>query len=398
MDKSIMWKENTNLKDKKEIRNEKFYGIYSDDEAINYHKSFKEYSETKLYDLKNYSEKIGVKNVFVKDESTRFNLNAFKVLGASFAIGKYIAQAIGRDISEIDSDYLKGGEWKKTLEDMILVSTTDGNHGRGVAWTAKQIRVPCRIYMPKGSTANRLKNITDLGAYGEITKLNYDETVRRVNSMAQEHEWTIVQDTAWEGYEDIPGWIMKGYSTLAKEVIKQIGSNIPTHIFLQAGVGAFAGVMASVFTETYIENAPKIIVVEPHNAACFYKCAQENKCTSVGGDLNTIMCGLACGEPNPLGYEILSRYADMFLSVSDEMTIRGMKLLHNPSGDDASIVSGESGAVGMGVLDEIMTNAEYEKLKNILGLDEKSNVLIISTEGNTDPDMYDSIISGDMDK
>lgn len=394
MDKSIIWKENGNLKNKEEIRKENFYGIYSDDEAINYHKSFKEYSETKLYCLKNYSKKIGVKNVFVKDESSRFGLNAFKVLGASFAIGKYIAKMVDKDISEINFDYLKSGKWKEKLGDITLVSTTDGNHGRGVAWTAKQLNVPCRIYMPKGSTKNRLKNITDLGAYGEITEYNYDDTVRMVNKLAQENGWTVIQDTAWEGYEDIPKWIMKGYSTLAKEVIKQIGDEIPTHIFLQAGVGAFAGVMASVFTESYIEKAPKIIVVEPHNAACFYESAINNKCTAVTGDLKTIMCGLACGEPNPIGYDILSRYSDVFLSVNDEMTKRGMRLLNKPLKDDAKIISGESGAVGMGVLDEIMTNSDYDRLKNCLGLNEDSNVLIISTEGNTDPDVYKSIIEG----
>lgn len=246
--------------------------------------------------------------------------------------------------------------------------------------------------MPKGSTENRLKNITDLGAYGEITEYNYDETVRLVNELAKKNGWTIIQDTAWEGYEDIPKWIMKGYSTLAKEVIKELKENIPTHIFLQAGVGAFAGVMASVFTEEYIKNPPKIILVEPSNAACFFKSALNNKCTAVGGDLNTIMCGLACGEPNPLGYEILSRYCDVFLSVSDEMTKRGMKMLNKPLKDDPKIISGESGAVGMGVLDEIMTNPEYDKLKTYLELNEKSNVLIISTEGNTDPDVYKSII------
>ena len=392
MDRSIIWKVNSNLKDKKEIRNESFYGIYSDDEAINYHKSFKEYSETKLYCLKNYSKKIGVKNVFVKDESSRFGLNAFKVLGASFAIGKYIGKMVNKDISEISSNYLKSGKWKDKLGNITLVSTTDGNHGRGVAWTAKQLNVPCRIYMPKGSTENRLRNITDLGAYGEITEYNYDDTVRMVNDLAKENGWTIVQDTAWKGYEDIPKWIMKGYSTLAKEVIKQIGDNIPTHIFLQAGVGAFAGVMASVFTETYVEKAPKIIIVEPHNAACFYESAVNNKCTAVSGDLKTIMCGLACGEPNPIGYEILSKYSDVFLSVSDEMTKRGMRLLNKPLKEDTKIISGESGAVGMGVLDEIMTNSDYDELKKFLELNENSNVLIISTEGNTDPDVYKSII------
>lgn len=392
MNKSIIWKKNDNLKNKKEIEKEKFYGLYIDDEAINYHKNFSEYSETSLHILKNYSKKVGIKNVFIKDESTRFGLNAFKVLGASFAIGKYIDKMINKDMSEITFEYLKSGQWKKELKDITLVSTTDGNHGRGVAWTAKQLEVPCRIYMPKGSTENRLKNITDLGAYGEITEYNYDETVRLVNELAKKNGWTIIQDTAWEGYEDIPKWIMKGYSTLAKEVIKELKENIPTHIFLQAGVGAFAGVMASVFTEEYIKNPPKIILVEPSNAACFFKSSLNNKCTAVGGDLNTIMCGLACGEPNPLGYEILSRYCDVFLSVSDEMTKRGMKMLNKPLKDDPKIISGESGAVGMGVLDEIMTNPEYDKLKTYLELNEKSNVLIISTEGNTDPDVYKSII------
>ena len=193
-----------------------------DTEAIEFHKSLSIYQKTPLVCLKRLAEKLNVNHIFVKDESYRFGLNAFKVLGASYAIAKYISQKTGQDIKKLGSN----------LEEMTFVTATDGNHGRGVAWTAKQLGQKAVVYMPKGSSQERLERIIAEGAKAEITDMNYDDAVRFSQKMAIENGWIVVQDTAWEGYEDIPTWIMQGYTTMGREIVEQLqgGKNI-TYLF-----------------------------------------------------------------------------------------------------------------------------------------------------------------------
>lgn len=361
-------------------------------EVKSFHESFKEYEKTPLIRLGEMAEKLGVSEVVVKDESFRFGLNSFKVLGASYAIGKYLAQKLDKDISELPFSVLRSEEIKKQLGELTFVTTTDGNHGRGVAWMAKQLGYKAVVYMPKGSTQIRLNNIAELGADVSITEWNYDDTIRFTSEQALKNRWEVIQDTAWEGYEDVPTWIMQGYSTLAQEVIEQLNGEIPTHILLQAGVGAFAGVIASVFVSMFKENPPMIIVVEPDKADCFYRSAEAGEIQTVKGDMNTIMAGLACGEPNPVGWKILKDCADVFISVSDFITARGMRILGNPLKGDTKIISGESGAVTMGLLSVVTSNEKYKDLKKTLKLNRGSKVLLFSTEGDTDPEVYRRIV------
>ena len=352
-------------------------------EVKSFHESFPEYEPTPL---------VSLSEIFLKDESFRFGLNSFKVLGASFAIGKYLACKFGRDISEMPLSVLKSSEVKKVLGELTLVATTDGNHGRGVAWMARQLGCKAIIYMPKGSTQNRVNNITQLGASVSVTEWNYDDTVCFVAEQARGNGWEVIQDTAWEGYEDVPTWIMQGYSTMAQEIVRQLQGVRPTHVFLQAGVGAFASVISNFFVSIFEKNPPKIIVVEPDKADCFYKSAQEGKISSVTGNLNTIMAGLACGEPNPVAWEILRHCTDLFISAPDWMTARGMRLLGNPLKGDTRVISGESGAITTGVLSVITGDEKYKSLKEELELDQNSRVLLFSTEGNTDTEIYRRIV------
>lgn len=361
------------------------------EEVENYHKSFDDYNKTKLVELEALSKEIGIKKLYVKDESTRFNLNAFKVLGASYAVGKVLADILGEDIKNLPFELLKE-KVKHALSDKTLVATTDGNHGRGVAWMGKQLGLNTVIYMPKGTTQNRLNHIKELGANATITNMNYDDTVRWVAKKSEEENWLMIQDTAWEGYEDVPIWIMQGYATLAKEIIETLGDEIPTHILLQAGVGAFAGVMAEVFYSAYKEKMPKIIIVEADVADCYYQSAISNEKVICTGELSTIMAGLACGEPNPIGYKVLFQLADAFVSAPDYVSANGMRILGNPLGDDERIISGESGAVGVGVVDCIMQNEQYANIKESLELDASSVVLAISTEGDTDVEVYRDVV------
>lgn len=358
-----------------------------------FHASFPMYRETPLTELRGTARTLGLGNVYIKDESYRFGLNAFKVLGGSYAIGSYLAGKLGRTIDEMPYEKLISEEVKKELGEITFVTATDGNHGRGIAWTANRLRQKAVVYMPKGSAKERLDNILAEGAEASITDLNYDEAVRLANRQAEEKGWIMVQDTAWEGYEDIPEWIMQGYGTMGYEAYTQLPEK-PTHIFLQAGVGSMAGAVAGFFASVYGEDRPVITIVEPNRADCVFRTAEaaDGRLHFVTGDMNTIMAGLACGEPCSIGWNVLRDYADNFISCPDYMAAQGMRILGSPVQGDPRIISGESGAAAFGCVSEIMRDPKYVDVRRKLGLDQNSRVLFFSTEGDTDQENYRSIV------
>lgn len=385
----------------RESINEKVSTEFISKDVINsvrtFHKSFPEYEVTPLHSLDNLAKFLGVKNIYIKDESYRFGLNAFKVLGGSFAIGKYLSEKLNEDIKEVSFEKLRSNEVKEKLGEITFVTATDGNHGRGVAWAAKQLGQKSVIYMPKGSSQTRLNNIKREGAEAYITELNYDDAVRLANENAEKYGWVMVQDTAWQGYENMPTWIMEGYATLIDEAIEQLqnkGIEKPTHVFLQAGVGSFAGAIQGYLASMFGEDRPITVIVEPDEAACIYKSAKINdgKAHSVTGDMPTIMAGLACGEPNTIGWNILRDYSDAYISCPDYVSARGMRILGSPLKGDPQVISGESGAVGLGVLSLIAQENEYKELSEKLKINKDSKILIISSEGDTDPQKYRNIV------
>ena len=367
--------------------------------AHDFHASFDVYAETPLTSLPGLAKALGVSEVRVKDESYRFGLNAFKVLGGSYALGRYIAKKLGEDISELPASRILSDEVRARLGDVTFVTATDGNHGRGVAWTANRLGQHSVVYMPKGSAAERLANIRAEGADASITDLNYDDAVRLANRQAEEKGWVMVQDTAWEGYTDIPLWIMQGYTTMGYEIVHQLeaeGAEKPTHVFLQAGVGSMAGAMAGFLSAYYGKERPFITVVEPNKADCVFRTAEANdgKLHFVTGDMDTIMAGLACGEPCTIGWEVLRDHADNFVSCPDYVAAKGMRVLGNPMPGDQRIVSGESGAATVGCVSNILLRGGLAELKEKLHLDESSRILFISTEGDTDKDNYRKVVWG----
>ncbi len=383
---------------KSEDKNLGIMSLKNVEEARSFHKSFPQYDVTPLAGLKAEARKLGLGGLYVKDESYRFGLNAFKVLGGSFAMAKYIAGELKKDISEMTYDYLTGEELKKDFGQATFFTATDGNHGRGVAWAANKLGQKAVVHMPKGSTKMRFDNIAAEGAQVTIEEVNYDDCVRIAAKEAGETEHgVIVQDTAWDGYEDIPSWIMQGYGTMAEEAalqLKELSVKRPTHVFVQAGVGSLASSMVGYFTNLFRDEPPKFIIMEASAADCLYRgaLAGDGSIRTVDGDLKTIMAGLACGEPNTIGWDILRNHADVFVSCPDWVAEDGMRALARPEEGDPKVVSGESGAVGMGLIRAIMLDKEYEGLKNTLGLDENSKVLMFSTEGDTDPDRYRQIV------
>lgn len=367
------------------------------EKAKKFHSSFPQYEITPLAKLDNLAKNIGVGGIFVKDESYRFGLNAFKVLGGSYAMAKYLASKLDEDISNLDYQKLISKDIKERLGDVTFYTATDGNHGRGVAWTANRLNQKAVVYMPFGSSITRLENIKKEGAEASITDMNYDDAVRLAAKNAEETNGVIVQDTAWEGYEEIPTWIMQGYGTMALEAIEQLkscGVERPTHIFVQAGVGSLAAAVQGVFASIYGKDCPITVIAESDLADCLYKSAKakDGKPRFVGGTMQTIMAGLACGEPNTIGWEILKNYSTAFLSCPDWSAANGMRILGNPLGGDDYVKSGESGAVTAGVLYEIMKNDDYKELREQLKLDGESKVLLFSTEGDTDPEKYRDIV------
>ena len=303
------------------------------------------------------------------------------------------------DISQLPYERLVSDEIRQLINEkfgrLTFITATDGNHGRGVAWTANRLGADCVVYMPKGSAQERLENIRRLGARASITDLNYDEAVRLANDEAEANGWVMVQDTAWEGYEDIPEWIMQGYATLADEAIEQMGDVKPTHVFLQAGVGAFSGAVCGYMADYYgDDDRPVITIVEPWAADCIYRTAEaaDGQLHFVTGDMNSIMAGLCCGEPCTIGWNVLGDHGDNFLSVPDYIAADGMRILGNPIEGDNRVVSGESGAVTTGTVYEIMSSPQLEELRKLLNLDENSVVLCVSTEGDTDRENYRNIV------
>ncbi|ENK0837641.1 diaminopropionate ammonia-lyase [Clostridium sporogenes] len=396
MSKKIKWKNNT-MKGETDKASVEFLGEEEIKKARYFHQSFPQFTKTPLVNLDNLAKHLGIAGVYVKDESYRFGLNAFKVLGGSFSMGKYLAKRLGKDISELSYEKLTSEEARKKLGDITFITATDGNHGRGVAWTATQLNQKSIVYMPKGSSLTRLENIRKEGAKASITEFNYDDAVRLAASEAKENGWVMVQDTAWEGYEEIPTWIMQGYGTMASEALEQLRElNVekPTHIFVQAGVGSLAGAVQGYFASVFKDECPITVIVEADEADCLYRSAVagDGKPRAVTGDMPTIMAGLACGEANTIGWEVLKSYSSTFVSCPDWVSANGMRMLGNPIKEDKKIISGESGSVTSGLLNAIMTNDDMKELREQLKLDENSRVLLFSTEGDTDPDKYRKIV------
>lgn len=369
-------------------------------QARAFHRSFPQYAVTPLAKLDALAGRLGLGSLFVKDESFRFGLNAFKVLGGSFAMARYIAGEIGKGMEEMNYTYLTSEQFRKDFGQATFFTATDGNHGRGVAWAARQLGQKAVVHMPKGSTKTRFDNIAKEGAAVTIEEMNYDDCVRLAAAEAAGTEHgVVVQDTAWDGYEEIPAWIMQGYGTMAEEALEQMRAtevNRPSHVFVQAGVGSLASAVVGYYVNAFPSHPPRFVILEAETAACLYQgaCRKDGRPAIVGGDLRTIMAGLACGEPNTIGWDILRNHADAFLACPDWVSARGMRMLAAPLKGDPAVTSGESGAVGMGAVATLMEDPAYAELKEALELDRDSSVLLFSTEGDTDPEQYRRIVWG----
>lgn len=392
----MKWTHNQHKKSGSSIQEFHSFSKIELEKPFHFHSSLPEYEATPLHHLEHLAKTLGVGTIYVKDESKRFGLNAFKGLGGSYAIASYFARKLSFDLNQTDFQEL--ANQVSSLPKVTFSTVTAGNHGKGVAWAAKIFNQDAKIYMPKGTSASRLNAIKESGAKSYLSDLNYDDTVSWVARSAAENNQVLIQDTSWEGYEKIPLYIMQGYTTIIAEIIEQLqpaSLEHITHIFLQAGVGSFAAAMAATVHNLTMKKPPKIVVVEPEKANCFYQSALHNsgEPQQVHGNLDTMMAGLACGKPNPAAWSILKSISDYFVSADDTTSAKGMQISGNPMGNDARIISGESGALPLGVLHDMLRKNKNSLLKSELRLDASSNILIINTEGDTDPDNYRKIVN-----
>ena len=338
------------------------------------------YCPSQLYSLATIAEELGVQKVFVKDESTRFGLASFKALGGSYAVSKVLERGSARDVD---------------AKSVTVVCATDGNHGRSVAWGAQKFGCNCVIYVPAHVTERRAQEIASFGAKVVRLEGNYDEAVERAADDAEANGWEVVSDTSYEGYQEIPSWVMQGYTLMVEEAFSQLPeSEWPTHIFIQGGVGGLAAAVCGHLWESYGSDRAIITVVEPVEADCLYQSAVAGVPASASGTLETIMGGLSCGEISSLAWKILSPGVDAFMTVSDDRVAPWMRRLAEGRGDDSPVVAGESGVTGLIGLETVSQDGE---LREQLQLRDTSRVLVFSTEGATDPETYKDIVGQDFE-
>ncbi len=374
----------------------KYFPAGISDITRSFHTQIPTFRATPLKSLNRLAALIGIRNLWVNDEADRLNLGSFKVLGGSFAIFQTIRKMLGNPQNLSFTD-LKSPAIREKLGNMTFAAATDGNHGRGVAWSATQLGFNSVIYVHKHTSEARIAAIERNGARVEVVDGTYDDAVRQVNIDAQANGWQVISDTSWKGYEEIPIWVMQGYTTMFSEVQQQllaIGQYKPTHIFMQAGVGSLAASAFGFYTSLFGKDRPKMVVVEPDRAACLFHSMEigDGKPHSFPGNLDTIMAGLACGDPNPIAWEVLYDCADGFIKCPDYVAAKGMRVAGVPLFGDPYMITGESGAVTLGALMFIMELERYDHIRKALGLDENSRVLLVNSERNTDPDDYRRVV------
>lgn len=385
----IEWVENTHPNYKKIEYSQRMFPREISRDTRKFHDGIPGFEMTPLKSLRKMANFMGLGGIWVKDESCRLSLNSFKVLGGSYAIYRFIKKLIGEE-REFSYEELISEEIKSRTGQITFATATDGNHGRGVAWAASKLGHNSVIYVHKNTSQARIDAIRSYGARVKIIEGNYDDAVEQVSIDAKKYGWEVISDTSWEGYEEIPSWIMQGYTTIVSEVQEQFGAQgilYPTHIFVQAGVGALAASIIGHYHAILGNNSPISVIVEPDKAACLFASMKigDGKAHTFPGDLDSIMAGLACGQPSPLAWDVLAESADIFITAKDYIAAEGMRMYAVPLKGDPFIVSGESGAVTLATLKHIMLDEDLSDLRRKLKLDANSKILLINSEGNTDP-------------
>jgi len=349
------------------------------------------YAATPLQPLDALARQLGLASLWYKDERGRFGLGSFKALGGAYAVANVLRGKVmaARDLPNVTSQQLLSGVFADIVGAATVTCATDGNHGRSVAWGAQLFGCRCVIFVHEHVSQGRRDAIAKYGAEVREVKGNYDDAVRHAAATAQANGWTVVSDTSYPGYRDIPLDVMHGYGVMASEIAQQFGATPPTHVFAQAGVGALAAAVCASFWLRWADKRPRFVVVEPLHADCVYRSLEAGEPVVVGGSLDTVMAGLACGEVSELAWEILHGGANAAVALDDAYALQAMKMLANPAAGDPAIVAGETGGAGLGAL---LAARDYPEIRATLALDASSRVLLLGSEGDTDPAIYRQVV------
>jgi diaminopropionate ammonia-lyase len=343
------------------------------------------YVPTPLRDLPDLALRAGIGAMRLKDEASRFGLGSFKALGGAYAVANLLASELARcgTAADATSGDLASGRYAAATRAMTVTCATDGNHGRSVAWGAQRFHAHCVIFVHETVSQGRVDAIAAFGAEVRRVPGTYDDAVREAASQASANGWFVVSDTSYPGYLDVPRDVMQGYRLMADEAADQWTGAAPTHVFMQGGVGGAAAAV-SIQLRARFAPVPALVVVEPDRAACLLASAELGELTAVPGNLDTLMAGLACGEPSLLAWQELDRAAAAFMAVPDAAAVACMRLLA-----ESAIVAGESGVAGLA---GCLLAAADTAARSTLGLGPHSRVLVFNTEGATDPELYDQLL------
>jgi diaminopropionate ammonia-lyase len=346
------------------------------------------YQATPLLALDDVAQAARIAAVHYKDEGPRFGLGSFKALGGAYAVQKLVAMELAKRgvANNATAQELEAGDYREATGKITVASATDGNHGRSVAWGAERFGCRCVIFVHEGVAIGRRDAIARYGADIRVIPGTYDDAVRACSKEAEANGWFVVSDTSWPGYTEVPRDVMQGYRLMAEEAAEEL-ERPPTHAFVPGGVGGAAAAV-SVQLRARFGNACRIVVAEPERAACLLASAEAGELTTVPGELDTLMAGLACGEPSLLAWQELERGAFAFMALSDDSAVDCMNLLAKR---ERKIVAGESAVAGLAAL---LLAARDPFARGMLGLDVESRVLIFGTEGATDPETYRRLTTG----
>jgi diaminopropionate ammonia-lyase len=364
-----------NLKEKSGfLLDRKFNRVFKHEDPLAYHSKLRRYEPTPLISLSRLAKSMGIKELFIKDESRRFRQNTFKTLGASFAMHKYLEANPGKH---------------------IFCTASDGNHGRSVAWAAKMNKQKAVILVPADTAESQIKNIKKQRGKVVVVDGDYDAAVARAREEAERNGYVLIQDTSWDGYTEIPTLITVGYKTMMmelEELLHMPGEPLIDFVFLQSGVGTWASSVVAYYRNRYPKNMPRIIAVEPIESDSLLESIRQDGVAKTKGSQQTLMSGLNCGTPSHLAWKILKEGVDLFLAIPDDYAIKAMQNLYFPFRNDTQIFAGESGAAGLGGLTALAYEESLGEVKKQIGLNRQSRVLVFNTEGVTDPDNFEELI------
>nr|WP_298093929.1 diaminopropionate ammonia-lyase [uncultured Shinella sp.] len=358
--------------------------------AVEHHLQFRDNNaETPLISLPGLAAASGVGAIHMKDEGQRLGLGSFKALGGAYAVIRLVLEAAEARLGRVvDMAALHSPEVRQIAESMTFACATDGNHGRSVAQGAQLVGARSAIFVHAGVSDERVAAIARFGAEMMRVAGSYDDSVKEAARVAEERGWTIVSDTSWPGYERIPGLVMQGYTALVREALRQIPAP-PTHVFIQAGVGGIAAAVAGHLAIVLGDKRPVFTVVDPARAACLFETARAGHPVTVPHGEPTVMAMLECYEPSRVAWRILSRAADAFMTVDEEDAVAVMRRLADPAPGDPSVVSGESGGVGLAGFLKAVADPD---MKADLSIGPDARILVVNTEGATDPGRYREIV------